>query len=52
MSNALPSRLAQVLSDGGFAVTAECGPPRGSDPREILIDLDGDIPDNPTEPEG
>ena len=32
MSNALPSRLAQVLSDGGFAVTAECGPPRGSDP--------------------
>lgn len=32
MSNALPSRLEQVLSGGGFAVTAECGPPRGSDP--------------------
>jgi DNA segregation ATPase FtsK/SpoIIIE-like protein len=22
------------------------GPPRGSDPRDILIDLDGDVPDN------
>ena len=25
------SRLQQVLDDGGFAVTAECGPPRGAD---------------------
>jgi methylenetetrahydrofolate reductase (NADPH) len=29
------SRLHQVLSNGGFAVTAECGPPRGSDPEII-----------------
>ena len=26
------SRLQEVLSNGGFAVTAECGPPRGADP--------------------
>ena len=26
------SRLQSVLSGGGFAVTAECGPPRGADP--------------------
>ncbi|MBI9083376.1 MAG: methylenetetrahydrofolate reductase [Desulfobacterales bacterium] len=25
-------RLQQILSDGGFAVTSECGPPRGADP--------------------
>ena len=30
MSNASTSRLQEVLSSGGFAVTAECGPPRGS----------------------
>jgi methylenetetrahydrofolate reductase (NADPH) len=29
------SRLQQVLSSGGFAVTAECGPPRGADPEII-----------------
>ena len=27
------------------------GPPRGSDPREIIVDLDGDIPDNAAEEE-
>ena len=29
------------------------GPPRGSDPREILIDLDGEVPANevPEEPD-
>jgi len=26
------SRLARVLSEGHFAVTTECGPPRGADP--------------------
>ena len=25
------SRLQKILTDGGFAVTAECGPPRGAD---------------------
>ena len=29
------SRLQSVLSDGGFAVTAECGPPRGADPEVV-----------------
>jgi methylenetetrahydrofolate reductase (NADPH) len=29
------SRLHQVLLAGGFAVTAECGPPRGADPEVI-----------------
>ncbi|UCD89515.1 MAG: methylenetetrahydrofolate reductase [Desulfobacterales bacterium] len=32
MKNGLYSRLHQVLSNGAFAVTAECGPPRGADP--------------------
>jgi len=35
MSNASPSRLEQVLSSGDFAVTAECGPPRGADAEVI-----------------
>ena len=35
-------RLMDVLERKGIV-----GPPRGSDPREILIDLDGDIPNNP-----
>jgi len=35
MNNASPSRLEQVLSAGEFAVTAECGPPRGSDPEVV-----------------
>jgi len=29
--NATPGRLQNVLTGGGFAVTAECGPPRGAD---------------------
>jgi len=29
------SRLHELLSNGQFAVTAECGPPRGSDPNII-----------------
>lgn len=35
-------RLMDVLESRGII-----GPPRGSDPREILIDLDGEIPNNP-----
>lgn len=34
-------RLMDILEERGII-----GPPCGSDPREILIDLDGDIPDN------
>jgi methylenetetrahydrofolate reductase (NADPH) len=30
------SRLKEVLKQGGFAVTAECGPPRGADPEAVL----------------
>ncbi len=29
------SRLKKVLQEGSFAVTAECGPPKGADPRVI-----------------
>jgi methylenetetrahydrofolate reductase (NADPH) len=29
------SDLHSVLSEGGFAVTAECGPPRGADPEVV-----------------
>ena len=36
------ARLMDVLEEKGII-----GPPQGSDPREILIDLDGDIPHNP-----
>ena len=35
MNNGSHSRLQRVLSTGEFAVTAECGPPRGSDPENI-----------------
>lgn len=35
------ARLMDLLEDKGII-----GPPQGSDPREILIDLDGDIPQN------
>jgi methylenetetrahydrofolate reductase (NADPH) len=35
MTTASAGKLQQVLTSGGFAVTAECGPPRGSD-REII----------------
>jgi methylenetetrahydrofolate reductase (NADPH) len=31
MKNDGQSKLRQVLTGGGFAITAECGPPRGSD---------------------
>jgi methylenetetrahydrofolate reductase (NADPH) len=30
------SRLQKVLESGGFAVTAECGPPRGAD-RDVIL---------------
>jgi len=35
MNHPADSRLAGVLAAGGFAVTAECGPPRGADPAVI-----------------
>lgn len=38
------ARLVDILEERGIV-----GPPRGSDPREILIDLDGEIPQNPGE---
>ncbi|HNR93404.1 MAG TPA: DNA translocase FtsK [Kiritimatiellia bacterium] len=40
------ARLMDVLEEKGII-----GPPNGSDPREILIDLDGEIPQNPDEDE-
>ena len=30
------TRLKKVLEDGNFAVTAECGPPKGADPEVVL----------------
>lgn len=30
------SRLKQILERGEFAVTAECGPPKGADPKVVL----------------
>ena len=35
MNHQAESHLARVLASGGFAVTAECGPPRGADPAVI-----------------
>jgi methylenetetrahydrofolate reductase (NADPH) len=35
MSHPANSQLERVLAAGGFAVTAECGPPRGADPEVI-----------------
>jgi len=35
------ARMIDILEERGMV-----GPPRGSDPREILIDLDGEIPNN------
>lgn len=35
------ARLVDILEERGIV-----GPPRGSDPREILIDLDGEMPNN------
>jgi S-DNA-T family DNA segregation ATPase FtsK/SpoIIIE len=40
------ARLVDILEERGIV-----GPPRGSDPREILIDLDGEIPQNQMEDE-
>lgn len=40
------ARIMDILEERGII-----GPPRGSDPREILIDLDGIIPDNPIKEE-
>ncbi len=36
------ARVMDILEERGIV-----GPPRGSEPREILIDLDSQIPDNP-----
>ena len=36
MSKKPISRLQQILAKGEFAVTAECGPPRGANPEVIL----------------
>jgi methylenetetrahydrofolate reductase (NADPH) len=35
MNTKTPSRLEKILAAGHFAVTSECGPPRGSDPEII-----------------
>ncbi|MBA3027624.1 MAG: methylenetetrahydrofolate reductase [Desulfobacteraceae bacterium] len=31
-----PSKLEKILRSGQLAVTSECGPPRGSDPEEVV----------------
>ncbi len=31
-----PSKLEKIFASGQLAVTSECGPPRGSDPEEII----------------
>lgn len=36
MTAKTPSKLEKILAAGHFAVTSECGPPRGSDPTEIV----------------
>ena len=36
MKTKTPSKLEKVLAAGHLAVTSECGPPRGSDPEEII----------------
>jgi S-DNA-T family DNA segregation ATPase FtsK/SpoIIIE len=38
------ARLMDTLEERGLV-----GPPQGSDPREILIDLDGEVPENTSE---
>ena len=40
------ARIMDILEERGIL-----GPPRGAEPREILIDLDGEIPDNSGERE-
>ena len=41
------ARLMDALEERGVV-----GPPQGSDPREILIDLDGEVPENSSDYEG
>jgi S-DNA-T family DNA segregation ATPase FtsK/SpoIIIE len=41
------ARVVDILEERGIV-----GPPRGAEPREILIDLDGQVPDNPVHEEG
>ncbi len=36
----MESRLKKVLEQGRFAVTAECGPPKGADPEAVLKKAD------------
>jgi len=36
MSVKTPSKLEKILASGQLAVTSECGPPRGSDPEDII----------------
>ncbi|MBI4774533.1 MAG: methylenetetrahydrofolate reductase [Deltaproteobacteria bacterium] len=56
MSAETPTRLQRVLAGGSFAVTAECGPPRGADVEAIrkkIAVLNGyvdavNVPDNQT----
>lgn len=36
MKTKTPSRLEKILTAGQLAVTSECGPPRGSDPKAII----------------
>jgi methylenetetrahydrofolate reductase (NADPH) len=36
MTAKTPSKLEKILAAGHFGVTSECGPPRGSDPSEIV----------------
>ena len=38
------ARMMDILEERGIV-----GPPRGSDPREILIDLDAEMPDSPSD---
>ena len=36
MSVKTPSKLEKILDEGHYAVTSECGPPRGSNPEHII----------------
>jgi len=36
MSVKTPSKLEKILSEGHLAITSEVGPPRGSDPEEVI----------------
>ena len=40
MNAKTPSKLEKILAAGHFAVTSECGPPRGSDPEVISAKAD------------